>query len=88
MVYRVKQLDIVTEKFDEGMLILRFPDRHLIALNSVAAVMLSETNGRHSLTQIARRVSRTFDVSESEAIDDAIDFFHMAIQKKLVDRVG
>lgn len=66
--------DVVMEGFDDGALILRLADRHLIEVNPVGQHILDLTDGRRSLAQVAELLAETYGIPPAEALQDTLDF--------------
>jgi hypothetical protein len=67
--------DIVIETFEDGALLLRLSDRHLIEVNPVGQRILNLTDGQRSALQVAAHLAQHFDISTEEALQDTLSFY-------------
>jgi hypothetical protein len=67
--------DVVLEGFEDGALILRLSDRHLIEVNPVGQQILSLTDGQRSAAQVAGLLAEHYEISTAEALQDTLAFY-------------
>jgi len=67
--------DVVMEGFDDGALILRLADRHLIEVNPVGQHILELTDGKRSPTQVANLLAERYAIAAAEALQDTLAFY-------------
>ncbi|MCC7130734.1 MAG: hypothetical protein B6D39_08930 [Anaerolineae bacterium UTCFX2] len=68
------RLDVVMEGFDDGALILRLADRHLIEVNPVGQHILELIDGKRSLAQVAGLLAERYAITTAEALQDVLTF--------------
>jgi phage baseplate assembly protein gpV len=79
--------DIVMEGFDDGALLLRLSDRHLIEVNPVGQHILELTDGQRSAQQIAGLLAQKFDISAEEAMQDTLTFYDGLLTQAVLEKV-
>jgi len=67
--------DVVMECFDDGALILRLSDRHLIEVNPVGQHILNLTDGGRNAAEVAGALADHFEISTAEALEDTLAFY-------------
>jgi hypothetical protein len=78
---------VILETFEEGALVLRLDDRHVIELNPTAAKILKETNGRRSVNRIAAALAKTCKIPKAEARQDSMTLYQQLTTKRIVELV-
>jgi hypothetical protein len=76
---------VVIEAFEHGALVLRLADRHLIEFNPIASAILARTNGQHSVNQVAANLAEAYEISETEACQDAITLYQQLLIQGIVE---
>lgn len=76
---------MVMEGFEDGALVLRLEDRHLIELNPTAHYILTQTDGKRDAAQVAALVAETFQIPQAEALQDAVDLYAQLSEQKVVE---
>jgi coenzyme PQQ synthesis protein D (PqqD) len=79
---------VVVEAFDDGALVLRLADRHLIELNSTAHYILDLINGKRVTLQVASNFADAYGLSESEALEDIMALYTQLSTLALIESVA
>jgi hypothetical protein len=86
MIFQKKE-NILVEWFDEQLLVLDLEKNLPYVLNGVAAYVLMNTDGEHTLEALAEKVCQEFDVGFHQALQDLNRLHEELISKKLVKQV-
>jgi len=78
---------VVSEAFENGALVLRLSDQHLIELNSIASAILAKSDGRHSVTQVAASLADAYEIPQTEAFQDTISLYNQLLLQGIVEPV-
>jgi hypothetical protein len=76
---------VVIEAFEQGALVLRLADQHLIELNPIASTILAKSDGQHSVAQIAAALAETYEIPETELRQDAISLYKQLLTQRIVE---
>ena len=85
LIFQIKS-DILMQGFDDGALLLRLSDRHLIDTNQVGQIILELTDGQKNVQQIAEFLAQKYSIPESQALQDTLDFYNSLQTKKVVKK--
>lgn len=84
--YSIKD-QIVIEKFDDGALVLRLPDRNIFQFNLTALKVLELTDGKRSVREVSKIVAKTFDITLEEALMDINALYTHLQNQEIVERM-
>lgn len=73
------------EGFEDGALVLRLADRHLVELNATAHFILARTDGRQDVAQVAAAVAETFEIPPAEALQDTLALYAQLVGQGIVE---
>ena len=79
---------IVIDKFDEGALILRMPDRNIFQFNLTALKVLELTNGSHNVQAVSAIIANAYHISQNEAVKDVLTFYNHLLDQNIVEQVN
>lgn len=85
-IYRLAP-QVVLEVFDDGALILRLADRHLLELNLTASRILEFTDGTRNVNQVAELLAQAFEISPREALADTLELYEQMSAQGVVEMV-
>jgi hypothetical protein len=86
LIYQLRS-DIVMEDFDDGALLLRLSDRHLIEINPVGQRILGLTDGKSNTKQVVSFLVKQFDISAVEALQDTLAFYDDLYGQGVLEKV-
>ena len=85
--YRIKDM-IVIEKFDEGALVLRMPDRIIFHFNLTALKVLDLTDGKRDVQAVSAIIANAYHISQNEAVKDVLTFYNHLLDQNIVEQVN
>jgi methyltransferase-like protein len=77
----------VVEIFDDSALALRLDNRSLVELNSSAGYILTQTDGQHTLEEIAHILEKEYAITFEEAFQDVANLYDQLIVQGIVEPV-
>jgi hypothetical protein len=75
------------EGFEDGALVLRLTDRHLVELNATAHFILARTDGRQDVARVAAAVAEAFEIPPAEAAQDTLALYGRLAEQGIVEPV-
>ena len=77
--------DLLIQKVASEMVLLEPDSGNYFTLNPVAAKMVELLQDGNDLSQIAKLISDEYDVSESEALEDAEELMQQLVKEQLAE---
>ncbi len=78
---------VVVEKFNDGALALLLDNRSLVELNKSASDILAQTDGQHSLADIAFILVGEYSITFEEALLDVTDLYNQLTVQGIVEPI-
>lgn len=78
---------VVIEAFENGALVLRLANQHLIELNPIASAILAKSDGQHSVTQVAAALAKACEIPETEVRQDVIALYKQFLTQEIVESI-
>ena len=85
-VFRLRP-QVVVEGFEDGALVLRLMDRHLLELNPTAQRILEFTDGKRSAAQVAVLLQESFQITKRQASQDTLYLYEQLSTQDVVEIV-
>jgi len=83
-VFRLRP-QVVMEGFEDGALVLRLKDRHLLELNPTAGCILEFTNGKRDAAQVAVLLHESFQVTQEQALQEVLLLYEQLSTQDIVE---
>jgi len=83
-VFRLRS-GVVREGFEDGALVLRLKDRHLLELNSTAGRILEFTDGKRDAAQVAVLLQESFQITQEQALKDTLLLYEQLSTQNIVE---
>ncbi len=83
-VFRLRS-QVVMEGFEDGALVLRLKDRHLLELNPTAGCILEFTDGQRDAAQVADLLQKSFQITQEQAVQDTISLYEQLSAQDIVE---
>lgn len=83
-VFRLRS-GVVMEGFEDGALVLRLKDRHLLELNPTAHCILAFTDGKRDAAQVAVLLQESFQITQEQALQDTLLLFEQLFTQHIVE---
>ena len=76
------------EGFEDGALVLRLKDRHLLELNPTAGRILEFTDGQRDAAQVAVLLQESFQITEELALIDTLILYEQLSAQNIVEIIN
>jgi hypothetical protein len=83
-VFRLRS-KIVMEGFEDGALVLRLKDRHLLEMNPMAGRILEFTDGKRNVGQVAALLQESYQISKEQALKDTLVLLEQLSTQDIVE---
>lgn len=83
-VFRLRS-GVVMEGFEDGALVLRLKDRHLMELNITAQRILEFTDGKRDAAQVAVLLQESFQITKGQALKDTLLLYEQLSTQDIVE---
>ncbi len=80
-VFRLRP-QVVMEGFEDGALVLRLKDRHLLELNPTEHCILEFTDGKRDAAQVAVLLQESFQITQEQALKDTFSLPLLIFEKQ------
>lgn len=75
------------EGFEDGALVLRLKDRHLLELNPAAQRILEFTDGQRDAAQVAFLLQESFQITQEQAVQDTISLYEQLSAQEIIEYI-
>jgi len=76
---------VVSEGFEDGALVLRLKDRHLLELDPTAERILELTDGKRDAAQVAVLLQESFQITNEQALQDTLLLYEQLSTQDIVE---
>lgn len=83
-VFRLRS-QVVMEDFEDGALVLRLKDHHLLELNPTTQRILEFTDGQRDAAQVAVLLQESFQLTQEQALNNTLLLFEQLSTQDIVE---